>query len=424
MDLLARFAQFTGKPPEEAKFYWSGGPIEVAERTWFGSAFSGVTAFETDEGILLVDSGLERLGPMLASMIRSKTKAPIHTAIFTQGHVDHAFGLKAFLAPSQPSPQVVGHRAMPARFARYQRTDGHNQAINARQFGGTVRDREQGPNADAYQTFKAPALPPTVLYDRRLDLTVGGVRFEVHHCRGETDDHTWVFCPERGVLCPGDLFIWAMPNAGNPQKVQRYPWEWAEGLRAMAGCGAKSLCPGHGGPVVDDPELVRTMLLTTAEVLDDIVDQTIAAMNDGSPPHVDIVHRVELPEREEPWLQNVYDDAEFIIRNVIRYFGGWWSGRPSELKPPPRDALAKEMAALAGGAAALLERAESLAAAGDLRLASSLADYALEAAPDDSAIQAGVAAIYEKRSKGETGLMAQNLFASAAAYAKEGRPFR
>ena len=30
------------------------------------------------------------------------------------------------------------------------------------------------------------------------------------------------FSRTRGVLCTGDLFIWAVPNGGNPQKVQRY----------------------------------------------------------------------------------------------------------------------------------------------------------------------------------------------------------
>ena len=35
------------------------------------------------------------------------------------------------------------------------------------------------------------------------------------------------------MLCCGDLFIWASPNAGNPQKVQRYPLEWADALRQM-----------------------------------------------------------------------------------------------------------------------------------------------------------------------------------------------
>jgi glyoxylase-like metal-dependent hydrolase (beta-lactamase superfamily II) len=408
-----------GQSPEEAKFFWSGGPVEVAPRTWFASFFSGVTGFETDEGLVLVDSGLARLAPALDELLRRRTTAPVHTAIFTQGHVDHAFGLSSFLRPGQARPRIVAHRAMPARFARYARTAGHNRAINARQFGGTVDMKES-----ELDSFHTPELAPDTLYDERYELCVGGVRFEVHHCRGETDDHSFVWCPDRGVLCPGDLFIWAVPNAGNPQKVQRYPWDWAAGLRAMAALQAESLCPGHGGPVVRDAKKVKRMLEETAELLEVIVERTLDALDAGSPPHVDIVHRVRLPVREAPWLQPVYDEAEFIVRNVIRYYGGWWSGRPSELKPAPRSRVADEICALAGGARKLVARAEALVAVGDLRTACHLADYALEAAPEDGELAHRVAEIYERRAKSETSLMAINLYSSAAAYAREGRPFK
>jgi alkyl sulfatase BDS1-like metallo-beta-lactamase superfamily hydrolase len=145
-------------------------------------------------------------------------------------------------------------------------------------------------------------------------------------------------------------------------------------------------------------------------------------MEAGSPPHVDIVRAVKPPQSASPWLQPVYDEAEFIVRNVIRYYGGWWSGRPSELKPAPRKDVAGEVARLAGGAAALLARARAVADT-DLRLACHLADYALEAQPDNPEVQRTVAAFYEQRAAGETSLMARNLFRSAAAYAREGRPF-
>jgi alkyl sulfatase BDS1-like metallo-beta-lactamase superfamily hydrolase len=192
----------------------------------------------------------------------------------------------------------------------------------------------------------------------------------------------------------------------------------------MAALRPQSMCPGHGGPVVNDPDKIHRMLTETAGFLESIVEQTIAAMNDGSPPHVDVVHRVKLPEASSPWLKAVYDEGEFIIRNVIRYYGGWWTGRPSELKPAPRASVAAEIATLAGGTAKLLERATTLAQAGDFRLACHLADYAMEAAPDDAAVQGAVARIYDARSEKETSLMAINLMNSAAAYAREGRPFR
>lgn len=414
------FGELAGKSPEEAKFFWTGGPVELAERTWFVSQFSGCVGFETDEGIVLVDSGLKPLAPVLAERLRQKTQAPIHTAIFTQGHVDHAFGLEAFLIPGQTPPRVIAHKAMPDRFWRYQLTDGHNKALNARQFGGTV----QAATNEGFQTFKAPDMPPNMLYDERIDIIVGGVTFEIHHCRGETDDHTWVYCRERGVLCPGDLFIWGVPNAGNPQKVQRFALDWSKGLREMAARQPKSMGPGHGGPVVDDPAKLQSMLLETADYLQTIHDRTVEAMNNGSPPHTDIVHTVQLPESDSPWLQPVYDEGEFIVRNVVRLYGGWWNGRPSDLKPAPRETLAGEIAELAGGPAKLVERAEAHAARGDFRLACHLADYALEAAPEDAEIQTAVAAIYDARAEQETSLMAINIFNSAAAYAREGRPYK
>lgn len=413
------FGAMRGKTPEEAKFFWTGGPVEVAPRTYFASQFSGVTAFDTDEGLVLVDTGTRQFAPVLAQMLRQKTQAPVHTAIYTHGHIDHAYGLEAFLAPGQKRPRVIAHAAMPARFERYQKTARHNAALNARQFGGTVEAQSQ----DAYAAFGAPPVPPDTLYDDRLTVTVGGLRFALHHAKGETDDHTFVWCPERRVLCPGDLFIWAVPNDGNPQKVQRYPWERAAALRKMAALAPYAFCPGHGGPVVGETEKIVRMLTETADFLELVVARTLEAMEAGSPPHTDIVTGIDLPTSSSPWLQPVYDDTEFLVRNVIRNFGGWWNGRPSDLKPAPRANLAREIASLAGGAKAVVARAKAIADAGDFRLACHLADYALEAAAQDSEVREAVAAIYERRIEKEKSLMAVNIFRSAAAYARAGKPF-
>ncbi len=106
----------------------------------------------------------------------------------------------------------------------------------------------------------------------------------------------------------------------------------------MAACQPIALCPGHGGPVIGEAAKIYAMLTETADFLDTIVSRTLAAMEAGSPPHVDIVTGIALPVSDSPWLQPVYDDTEFLVRNTIRFYGGWWSGRPSELKPAPREA--------------------------------------------------------------------------------------
>jgi glyoxylase-like metal-dependent hydrolase (beta-lactamase superfamily II) len=393
---------------------------EVAEKTWCVSILANVTAFETDDGLVLVDAGLRNFAPRMAELLRQRTMAPVHTAIYTHGHVDHAFGLDTFLIEGQSPPRVIGHRALPARLARYERTPRFQRAINARQFCGAPYDLLSAHEQDDLDTaFRRPEWPPDVLYDNQLTIEVGNLTFELHHAQGETDDHTWVFCPQRGVLCTGDLVIWVVPNAGNPQKVQRYPWDWAQALREMAELHAPTLCPGHGPPVKSNPELVQRILLETATYLDSIVEQTLFALETGSP-HVDIVHSIRIPEPGSPWLLPLYDEGEFIARNVIRYYGGWYSGRPSELKPAPRALVAGEIARLAGGAMAMADRAKAIAQTGDLRLACHLADYALEAAPDDAHVKETVARLYEQRAASETSLMAINLFRSAAVQAMAG----
>jgi glyoxylase-like metal-dependent hydrolase (beta-lactamase superfamily II) len=125
---------------------------------------------------------------------------------------------------------------MPADFHRYRRTVGWNTAINQRQFGLPVAAWE----------FPSDFRDPDVTYREELTFRRGDLAFELHHSLGETDDATWTWLPDRRILHAGDLFIWAVPNAGNPQKVQRYAGEWAAALREMAGLGAEVLWPGTG----------------------------------------------------------------------------------------------------------------------------------------------------------------------------------
>jgi alkyl sulfatase BDS1-like metallo-beta-lactamase superfamily hydrolase len=220
--------------------------------------------------------------------------------------------------------------------------------------------------------------------------------------------------PERKVLCCGDLFIWASPNAGNPQKVQRYPREWAAGLRAMAELGAELLLPGHGVPVVG-ADRIRQALTETAELLEHLHDATVAMMNEGATLD-DIVHTVRAPQHllERPYLRPVYDEPEFVVRNIWRLYGGWWDGDPSHLKPAPATAVATELAALSGGAQALAERSLVLADAGDLRLAAHLAELAGQAAPDDEVVTAARAAVYARRAEAELSTMSKGVFTWAA----------
>lgn len=375
---------------------------ELAAGSWFVSSFANVTAFSTDAGLVLVDTGSFMLAEPTRAVLRKATLAPVHTAIWTHGHVDHCFGVELYEQEPDGQPvHVIAHAAVPRRFERYALTRGWNDAINSRQFRAAAK-------------FPGEFRRPDELVVDRKTLELGGRRFELAHALGETDDHLWVHVPDAGILCTGDLFIWASPNCGNPQKVQRYPREWARALRAMDALGAEVLAPGHGVPIWGVGAVHRA-LDDTASFLESLVDQVLALMNQGAT--LDrVLGEVAAPPAllARPYLSPVYDEPEFIVRNLYRLYGGWWDGNPAHLKPAREVDLAKELCALAGGATVLARRAESLAAAGDLALAAHLVELAATAAPE-SEILALRKAIYTQRAAGERSLMARGVFTSAAA---------
>jgi alkyl sulfatase BDS1-like metallo-beta-lactamase superfamily hydrolase len=186
----------------------------------------------------------------------------------------------------------------------------------------------------------------------------------------------------------------------------------------MSQLQAEVLCPGHGPPILGAAR-VRRALDETAEFLESLCAQTLAMMNEGATLD-DILHAVQPPAHLEgrPYLRPVYDEPAFIVRNLWRQYGGWYDGNPAHLKPAPEALLARELAALAGGAHRLAERALQLAADGDLPLASHLAEFAWKSSPEDPELAATRRQIYARRGEAETSLMARGIFRRVA----EGEP--
>ncbi len=386
-------------------------------------AFSHVYAVATDAGMVCFDTSGRRAGPRAVAALRAWNQSPFSTLVYTHGHVDHVGGSGAFAADAADrgdvSPTVIGHARVGARFDRYRLTNGYNARINARQFGGRPLD----------DFLDTTVLAPTRVVDAHTDLAVGSQHFALHHALGETDDHLWTWDPGRRAIFSGDLMTWTFPNAGNPQKVQRFPAEWAMALRDMAALEPEMLLPAHGLPIAGR-ERIRLVLTTVAAALEQLVAAVIERMNAGVPLET-IVHEVKVPADllALPFLRASYDEPEFVVRNIWRLYGGWWGGDVDRLKPSRTAELARELAGLAGGALVLAKRAEDLAvearstfdrepADDRWRLASHLIELAAESvdveADDFRRVHEIRADVYAGRRQHEQSLMAKGVFGSAA----------
>ena len=380
---------------------------EIADGVGLVCGFSHIWTLDADEGLVVVDTSQPDFASAAPEHLRRWRDVPVDTIVYTHGHVDHVSGAPVFrddaVERRRPLPRVVAHEAVGRRFDRYDLTRGYNECINARQFGRWYRPG----------FFDIDWIEPHLTYSDGMELEVGETRMQLIHEKGETDDHTIVWVPQQGVLFTGDLVIWAFPNAGNPQKAQRYPSEWAAALRRMIDLRPSLLAPAHGLPVAGTERIAR-VLDDTATALEGLVADTLAMMNAGASLD-EILHTVRVPTDllERPYLRPTYDEPEFVVRNIWRLYGGWHDANPARLKPAPDAAVAAEVATMAGGAAALARRAAELCEARELRLACQLVEWAAQAAPADEEVHAARAEVYRIRRDSELSLMARNIFRDA-----------
>ena len=183
---------------------------ELDDGVLYVKSVASVSALDTGDGLVMLDTGgFFDVDHVHASVRSWRPDAPLAAAVFSHHHVDHIFGTARFEEEAAgrgwEAPVVYAHEEMPAHFDRYVQTAGWNSAINARQFGlGLVA-------LDWPTSYRHP----DVTYADAITFERGDLTFELRHARGETDDATWTWVPEKKILHPGDLFIWAVPNAGN-----------------------------------------------------------------------------------------------------------------------------------------------------------------------------------------------------------------
>ncbi|MEH6592053.1 MAG: MBL fold metallo-hydrolase [Halioglobus sp.] len=358
--------------------------VEVGPRSYLiRMPIVNAAFFETDEGIVLVDTGMGPAGPAIMDAIRSVSDKPIHTIIYTHGHVDHAYGTWAIMDAGE-TPEIIAHELLQDRFNRYIRLRGSLAKSMS-------QPEEQLPATESDLVW------PTRYFSDRLELEIGGETFVLQHHKGETDDQLYVWVPGRGVLASADYYQGFLPNAGNGKRYQRHVEDWVVALKEMASLQPDILLPAHGEAITDTTTIVENFTVL-AEALQYIVDRTIEGLNSGN--RKDLVYAsIQLPEHlaTHPTLNEQYVSANDISKMVTKKYTGWWDDIPSHWSPASYEDQGNMIIELAGGhVPAIVNYARGLIGQ-DIRLASHLTDWLFYARPNDAQVQKLVIDVYGAR---------------------------
>jgi len=103
-----------------------------------GYLFGNTSAVRTDAGLVLVDTGSRETASQTFAALRRWDDSPVHTVIYTHGHIDHCWGARLLDQEADAReiarPRIVAHRNVHNRFDRYDATHELNSLVMGRQF--------------------------------------------------------------------------------------------------------------------------------------------------------------------------------------------------------------------------------------------------------------------------------------------------
>ena len=181
----------------------------------------------TKEGVVVVNAGDNYLlAQSLHDEIRKHTDQPVKYVVLENGQGHAMLGSNYW---KEQGAKIVAHRDT----AKYIEQVGYDALAGMR---ARARDK-------AYRTEFAM---PDIVYDDKLDLSMGGTKIEVLHLgRAHHHGDTMVWLPEKKLVIAGDtaFHIRMLPIFEDTDTASWIAvWDKFEAL------GATTVIPGHGGP--------------------------------------------------------------------------------------------------------------------------------------------------------------------------------
>lgn len=364
----------------------------LGDGVWMSPGISNSYAVATDDGRVIVNSGLVFEGPLHRKAF-ADVAGPTRAIVVTQGHADHWGGVNTL---RDADTQVVMHRNY-----RYWRDDntllmGYRVPKTSFAFGKfSDAVLEHFKTIDpATIDFSFPE--PTTTFDQRHTLTVGGRTFELAWTPGgETTDALVVWLPEDRILFTGNLFGPLFGHVPNLMTIRgdryRDPILYIESLNTVLNYGPRRLITGHFTPI-EGADRIAEEVTAMRDGMQAVHDRTAELMNSGADIHT-AMRDVKVPEHLD--IGEGYGKTSWNVRAIWEMYTGWFRHRSTtELYDVPPDSVAADVVS-AAGADVLVDAARAHLTAGRPVQAIHLSDLILAAQPLHAGARAAAADAHE-----------------------------
>lgn len=368
--------------PNPAKY----GGERVNDFIVMSEAFSNAYLIETSEGNVQLNTGMGMEAPVIEANFKAFTDKPVHSLIFTQGHVDHVGGT-AYLREKNPDLRVIAsaknieHQAYDSRLATF-RGNRSAFAFTDKFAEAFAYYQEQG-----YTEFPAQDVPTADVYvEDTLVFELGGVTFEIIAVPGaETNDSLIVWLPQHKICFTGNLFGCPFGHFPNLVTIRgdryREALVVARAVETVRALEPEVICYGHHAPVLGR-QLIQDELTALYSAINYVHDETVKGMNEGKDVHT-LMAEIKLPPAME--IGQGYGKVSWSVRAIWESYGGWFHhSSTTELYAVPQSSVACDIVELAGGSTAILQRAQEKFVAGNNQQALHLLDIIRNADADSA----------------------------------------
>ena len=358
---------------------------------------SNVYLIETPEGGILLNTGMGFEAPVHRHNLAQFSDVPFRYVITTQGHVDHLGGVQYFrdLHPGLTYIAQAGnaeHQAYDARLQTFR------SARSAFRFQDEFKEVFKRYAQAGYTQINPQDQPtPDVTFEDRHEFSLGGLDVVLIAVPGaETNDSLVVWLPQHRIVFTGNLF--GCPFGHFPNLVTIRGDRYRDALTCAAAAQVvldlkpELLVYGHHEPVVG-ADVIEAELTAYRDAIHHVHDEVVNGMNAGKD-LATLQNEISLPAACE--VGQGYGKLIWSIRAIWENYAGWFKHESTtELYAVPQRDVHADLIELAGGADALIARAQAKSDAGEYEKALHLLDIVLNAQPQNAAARALTIAVHE-----------------------------